>query len=124
MFTGIFSRFFNLLYAIKYSTISQRPNKNRMNDISVTCMHMNINLLLLGSFQRHGDEILVTTRLVEGESGIIKPLVQDKFSISNILDVQLLYYFSFLLHSNHIRHLLFLDLTFYHHNQELTISIQ
>ena len=50
---------------------------------------MDINLLLLGSFQRHGDEILVTTKLVDGKTGVVKPVVQNKYSASNILDFQI-----------------------------------
>ena len=49
---------------------------------------MNINLLLLGSFQIFGDEIQVTTNLVENKSGKIIPLIMESYSISNPIAMQ------------------------------------
>ena len=49
---------------------------------------MNINLLLLGSFQIFGDEIQVTTNLVESKSGKIIPLIMESYSISNPITMQ------------------------------------
>ena len=49
---------------------------------------MNINLLLLGSFQIFGDEIQVTTNLVENKSGKIIPLIMESYSITNPITMQ------------------------------------
>ena len=49
---------------------------------------MDINLLLLGSFQIFGDEIQVTTNLVESKSGKIIPLIMESYSITNPITMQ------------------------------------
>ena len=49
---------------------------------------MNINLLLIGSFQIEGDAIEVITRLVDSKTGKPTPIIQNTYSLSNILDFQ------------------------------------
>ena len=53
-----------------------------------TAENMNINLLLLGSYQIYGDKIQVTTKLVEVESGIVKPLIMETYSLDDPLSMQ------------------------------------
>ena len=49
---------------------------------------MNINLLLLGSYQIYGDKIQVTTKLVEVKSGVVKPLIMETYSLDDPLSMQ------------------------------------
>ena len=53
-----------------------------------TAEKMNINLLLLGSYQIYGDKIQITTKLVDVESGIVKPLIMETYSLEDPLSMQ------------------------------------
>ena len=53
-----------------------------------TAENMNINLLLLGSYQIYGDKIQVTTKLVEVKSGVVKPLIMETYSLDDPLSMQ------------------------------------
>ena len=53
-----------------------------------TAEKMNINLLLLGSYQIYGDKIQITTKLVDVESGIVKPLIMETYSMDDPLSMQ------------------------------------
>ncbi len=45
-------------------------------------------LALAGSFTVYGDSIQFTTRLVELKSGVVKPLVQEQYSLANLRTLQ------------------------------------
>ena len=53
-----------------------------------TAEKMNINLLLFGSYQIYGDKIQITTKLIDGESGIVTPLIMETYSMDDPLSVQ------------------------------------
>lgn len=53
-----------------------------------TADKMNLNLLLLGSYQIYGDKIQITTKLVDVESGIVKPLIMETYSMDDLLSIQ------------------------------------
>jgi serine/threonine protein kinase len=49
---------------------------------------LNATLALVGSFTVYGDSIQFTTRLVEPKSGLVKPLVQEQYSLSDLRTLQ------------------------------------
>ncbi len=53
-----------------------------------TAENMNINLLLLGNYQIYGDKIQITTKLVDVESGIVKPLIMETYLLDDPLSMQ------------------------------------
>ena len=53
-----------------------------------TAEKMNINLILFGSYQIYGDKIQITTKLVDVESGIVKPLIMETYSMDDPLSMQ------------------------------------
>ena len=53
-----------------------------------TAETMDLKLLLLGSYQIYGEEIQITTKLVDVESGIVKPLIMERYSLSDPLTMQ------------------------------------
>ena len=53
-----------------------------------TAEKMDINLLLSGSYQIHGEQIQITTQLVDVESGVSKPLIMESYSLSDPIAMQ------------------------------------
>ena len=53
-----------------------------------TAEQMDINLLLLGSYQIYEDQIQITAQLVEVESGVVKPLIMETYPLSDPLIMQ------------------------------------
>jgi len=49
---------------------------------------MNINLLLLGSYQIYEKQIQITTQLLNVETGIVKPLIMETYPLSEPLKMQ------------------------------------
>ena len=54
-----------------------------------TAEQMDINLLLLGSYQIYGEQIQITAQLVEVESGAVKPLIMETYPLSDPLIMQI-----------------------------------
>ena len=53
-----------------------------------TAEKMDINLLLSGSYQIHGEKIQITANLVNVESGAVQPLLMDTYPLSEPLEMQ------------------------------------
>ena len=53
-----------------------------------TAEKMDVKLLLMGSYQVYGDKIQITTTLLDVESGIVKPLIMETYSLSDPLKMQ------------------------------------
>ena len=49
---------------------------------------MDINLLLLGSYQIYEQQIQITAQLVDVESGVVKPLIMETYPLSDPLKMQ------------------------------------
>ena len=53
-----------------------------------TAEKMDINLLLLGSYQIYEQQIQITAQLVDVESGVVKPLIMETYPLSDPLKMQ------------------------------------
>ena len=49
---------------------------------------MDINLLLLGSYQIYENQIQITTQLLNVATGVVKPLIMETYSLSEPLQMQ------------------------------------